>query len=811
MMSKACIRAGVGLMVVLLLGVLLPLVAAPVAYASPVGWYAQTSGTTERLNDVAAVSLDTAWAVGNFGTILKTINGGTTWEEQTSGTPLDLVEIGAVDANTAWVIAGTYGAGEGILRTTDGGTTWEEKADPTQHGRFYGLSVIDADNAWVCGVDGIFKTSNGGATWAKADAGQHFFYSVRDVSTVNGLVAWVIYENGDGPATTVEKTTDGGATWQVQKSFDRGKSCLPGTVQAVDSNTAWLTGAMGLLLKTEDGGATWTEQTVSALAFVQDISFVGDVAWAVGRSGTAYTPRILKTTDGGDHWAGQDEFIADLCGVSAYDASTAWAVGYDGTILRTLDGGGATSAAGTSFYFAEGYTGTNFQEFLTVANADEFSNGVVTFWLEDGTSTQLVITMPPVCRKTIDVNAWVGAGKAVSARLIGDPSIVAAERPMYFDYNGLTGGSCVMGVPAPATDWYFAEGTCRPNFDPYLTLLNPGSATANVDIDYVLGDTTTQKQPVQVPGHTRVTVKVNLFLGADNDTAHDFSAHVASTNGVPIVAERPMYFSYVNPSGRVVTGGSCVLGATAPATQWYFAEGSTRKSVSIITGVGIQSSDVTEYTPYLSLQNPGATDAAITLTYMLGDQTQKTQGWTIPAHSRLTVPVADFLGTENDVSHDFSVRVDSTGAPIVAERPMYYAHNWQSSNFFMGQTSSGGTSGGSSVVGANAPHSTWYFAEGTTRPNFDPYICVQNPGTAVAHVQIAYLLGNGVPKNQVFDVQAQSRVTIRVLDVLGQGDDVAHDFSAIVTSTGSDIVVERPMYFTWNGWDGCNCTVGYAP
>jgi hypothetical protein len=45
-------------------------------------------------------------------------------------------------------------------------------------------------------------------------------------------------------------------------------------------------------------------------------------------------------------------------------------------------------------------------------------------------------------------------------------------------------------------------------------------------------------------------------LGEGDDAAHDFSAKVASTNGVPILAERPMYFSYGSgwTGGHVVTG-----------------------------------------------------------------------------------------------------------------------------------------------------------------------------------------------------------------------------------------------------------------
>jgi hypothetical protein len=36
---------------------------------------------------------------------------------------------------------------------------------------------------------------------------------------------------------------------------------------------------------------------------------------------------------------------------------------------------------------------------------------------------------------------------------------VVAERPMYFNYKGVwTGGHDVVGAPAAAGTWYFAEG-----------------------------------------------------------------------------------------------------------------------------------------------------------------------------------------------------------------------------------------------------------------------------------------------------------------------------------------------------------------
>ena len=45
-------------------------------------WVQQTSGTGENLNDVYCITADIVVAVGDNGTILKTIDGGTTWVQK---------------------------------------------------------------------------------------------------------------------------------------------------------------------------------------------------------------------------------------------------------------------------------------------------------------------------------------------------------------------------------------------------------------------------------------------------------------------------------------------------------------------------------------------------------------------------------------------------------------------------------------------------------------------------------------------------------------------------------------------------------
>ena len=105
---------------------------------------------------------------------------------------------------------------------------------------------------------------------------------------------------------------------------------------------------------------------------------------------------------------------------------------------------------------------------------------------------------------------------------------------------------------------YFAEGTCRPNFEPYICIQNPDTRDANVKITYMLGDGTTKEQTLTVGKQSRYTVAVKDFLGEGDDASHDFSAKVDCTNVVKIICERPVYFNYQ----QEIDGGHNVMGFT---------------------------------------------------------------------------------------------------------------------------------------------------------------------------------------------------------------------------------------------------------
>jgi virginiamycin B lyase len=533
-----------------------------------------------------------------------------------------------------------------------------------------------------------------------------------------------------------------------------------------------------------DGALWFTETTGNRIGRITTAGSIREFAAPSGSGPSG----ITSGTDGA-------LWFTEAAGAKIARITTAGAISEFGGLSASCVPTSVTSAPDGSLWFTEyagnkvgrltGVTPTpaprkaNFDTYIVVQNPNKQAAAVtLTYMVQGGGNKQQTVTAAPTSRKTIRVNDSVDFGSSVSTRVTSNIPVVS-ERPMYFNYRGVwTGGHDVVGASAPDPAFYFAEGTCRPNFDPYICIQNPGGTDAAISITYMKGDGTTDSQTTTVAADSRSTIRVRDRLGEGDDASHDFSAKVACTNGQKIIAERPMYFNYAG----VWTGGHDVIGATSAARDWFFAEGTCRAN----------------FDPYICIQNPGGADARVTITYMKGDGTTASEGLTVNKHSRSTVKVKDRLGEGDDASHDFSAQVSCTnGQTIIAERPMYfnYAGLW---------------TGGHDVIGATAASSEFYFAEGTCRPDFEPYFCIQNPGAADANVTITYMKGDGSTDTQALTVVKHSRYTVKVKDKLGEANDAAHDFSAKVSCTnGQKIIAERPMYFNYQGYTQLNWTGGH--
>ncbi len=445
---------------------------------------------------------------------------------------------------------------------------------------------------------------------------------------------------------------------------------------------------------------------------------------------------------------------------------------------------GANEARKT-WYFAEGTTRGGFHEYVCILNPGErVALADLTYMLGDGRNIDLRYDLAPGSRTTIDVNTQIPPESDASIRVTASEPVVA-ERSMYFDYKGAwSGGHDVAGAAGPLTTWYFAEGCTREGFDTYLCLANPAEDDAVVDIEYYCADgQLVERNGVRVGAKSRFTAPVHedeYGIGRHNDFHGDASIKVRSTNGVGVIAERPMYFNYK----PYLTGGHDVVGAAGPEKAWYFAEGSTRDG----------------FDTFLCLGNPGAQKAKVNVYYYCGDgNNEQRRDIEVAPHSRFTIPVhetANGIGRHNNPHGDFSIRVESAnGIPVVAERPVYFFYKpfW---------------SGGHDVMGALEPGAAWYFAEGCTRQGYDTYLSIANTENRDASVNITYFCGDGsrVEKKDVA-VPRESRSTVAVHDPalgIGRSDDNRGDVSIKVESAnGVKVVAERPVYFAdrWRTMD----------
>ena len=432
-----------------------------------------------------------------------------------------------------------------------------------------------------------------------------------------------------------------------------------------------------------------------------------------------------------------------------------------------------------TYYFAEGTTRDNaidgsYEEWLSIQNPnDKAANVTMTYMLGDGTTQVQKVVVGPRTRGTYNVNEFVGKDKDVSVVVHSEDQLILAERPMYFNYrNKWTGGHDVMGLTAPRKQFYFAEGTTRDNsidgsYEEWLCLQNPLSASTDVKVTFMLETGQNIEKTYQLGATTRRTIDVTQEVGKNHDVS------MVVEGAAPIVAERPMYFSYRNKW----VGGHNVMGASGPDTDFYFAEGTTRSN----TTDGY-------YETWICLQNPQNTGANVTITYYVTGAGQQTQNVVVGPKSRSTVDVKLKLGANVDTSF-----IVHSSEPILAERPTYFKFRnaW---------------TGGHNVMGCASPKNNFYFAEGTTVTNFSTFVAVMNTSDTDQKVTFSYMLGDGTNKQAEATVGPHQRYTRDAWTDVGSNQNVS-----IVVTGDKGIVCERPMYFLYHGWcpDGSN-SLGYG-
>jgi type 1 glutamine amidotransferase len=223
------------------------------------------------------------------------------------------------------------------------------------------------------------------------------------------------------------------------------------------------------------------------------------------------------------------------------------------------------------WYFAEGATHGAFDLFYLVQNPHPTPISVeATFLRGAGSSVVRQYQVGPNSRLTINVDFIPGLEASDVAAAFHGSAPIIVERAMYMS-NGMqfwAGGHASAGVTSLNTRWFLAEGATGTFFDTFVLVGNPGNVDAALQVTYLKPDGTTVVQHPTVAARSRLTLNPELVPAL---AATSLSVVVESTNGVPIVVERAMWWP--GPTAATWHEGHSTLATTEMGHGWALADG----------------------------------------------------------------------------------------------------------------------------------------------------------------------------------------------------------------------------------------------
>ncbi|MBU1670867.1 MAG: hypothetical protein KKF41_11930 [Actinobacteria bacterium] len=607
---------------------------------------------TKNLRGVKMLSATTVWIVGYDGTILKTTDGGTVWDNQ-SVAGKSLWSIDATDSNHAFAV-GDEGR---VVRTINGGGTWYER-DPGTTSKLRGVVMTDSNTAWAVGYNGtIVKTTNSGTNWTTQPSPTDDI--LFDISAAGSNTAWTVgYNDFSSLGGFILQTGNGGNGWFKQPAPPVGD--LYG-VSAVDANTAWAVGAGGTILKTENGGESlttwylaegssdWGFETFIAIENPNTVPVTAEVTYQT-RDGEQTRPDLPL--------AAQSQVVIDPRGdVGATDFSTrveckeGYTIAVDRRMMWTGPGAGCqeshssvgVTAPDTTWFLPEGSSKWGFECWLLVQNPNGAqANCEVTYMIEGEGPQVIAHTVPANSRASFDMSQDIGA-KDASIRVDSDLPVIP-ERAMY-RYNRREGHESI-GTINPSMDYYLAEGCTSYGFTSFILVQNPQATATDVTVTYMTGAGPVDMPVFRMEPNTRRTINVNAEAVLPDP---NFSTRVHGTQ--PIIAERAMYWD----RGY---GEAChdSIGMPAPDYVFYLPDGDSSP----------------QFETWTLIQNPNPVDAQVIVSYFRPNgQGNVTKMETIPANSRRTYE----MGAHSGAAGRAAVMVSSdpeAGRPVMVERSMYW-------------------------------------------------------------------------------------------------------------------------------------------
>jgi photosystem II stability/assembly factor-like uncharacterized protein len=622
-------------------------------------WLTKPSGTTNRLEGIS-ISGSVGWAVGAQGTILKTSNAGESWSSQTSGTTEFLYAVDKVTDSVAYIV----GSSDTFLRTTNGGITWEKPltfgiAGMFASPDFTGVDFVGTSVGWAVGLkytvfgttyDAIFKTTDGGNTWTKQSTPLATKVNFRAIDMYSSVLGWVVGDSG-----VILKTTDGGSTW-VQQGAGVTTAKLY-SVHAFNENEVWAVGTGGVILHTTNGGANWSIVSSGTTNHLFGVSFASSSAgWAVGASGT-----ILHYSD--------FDFVIDALPPSrtiAAGSSTTYLIGavLIGGVAQSVSLSVSGLPAGASHSFSYGAGNPSFLSLLTVTTSPTTPTGsyTLTIWGSGGGLTRSFAV-------TLVITAGPDFGIAAAASLI--------------DINAGSSGNLTLtitsaaGFSAPVTLSVSGEppGVSHSFSPPSVTPPSGGSATSNMTIN-VAASVAPGTYPLTITGTSGAlshSVAVDLVVSAP-PPAFDFEIVATSPSSVSILLGQTANFDL---SINLLSGSSQPVALSAsgvpPGATASFTAPSGSPPFATTFSVATTASSTPGTYGIVITGTGGGISRTLSLTLILATSTSTATTTTGPAPDFALAASPGTISVAKGTSATSTITIASLGG---FSAPVALSHSW---------------------------------------------------------------------------------------------------------------------------------------
>jgi hypothetical protein len=319
-------------------------------------------------------------------------------------------------------------------------------------------------------------------------------------------------------------------------------------------------------------------------------------------------------------------------------------------------GGHLGNAVGTprrKWLFAEGAQGY-FSTFFLIANGGATEATVrFTFLVELGEPVEHTLTVPPASRRTFHAGDLAALVNRSFATTIEADVPIVAERAMYFGDSPLwLGGHGSAGVPAPAMNWYHAEGATGSLFDTFILIANPNAQATFVDVNYSTDTGVSVWRAKEIPAYGRHTINI------EDEAPELANAAVAtrvmsSLSDLPIVSERAMYWGTTGTGWREAHNS---FGVTESGLKWGLAEG--------------RAGGDRGYQTYVLISNSTSLSADMKLTFIREDGVTVERTRTASPGQRLNFNASDLPELADS---NFATIVESTnGVAINVESAIYW-------------------------------------------------------------------------------------------------------------------------------------------